>query len=207
MALRNEESFPRDVAPHQPIHRHPAIAHEVAPGITAEVRFSGDVFEMEDQRNWTDASTRPTRRRSGCRFRSGSARARRSSGRNHLAPRPPSGGRPGCGRPHYIFNRWREEGSAAGHRLGRGEPPRGAEQPGNRKAESVEPVAPARRCSTWRCQTRVSPGGGAGEGSRRSARTGGRRAGCFGRRVVRIRRRARRDKTPRRALADPRRWR
>ena len=32
------------------------IAHEVAPGLWAEVEFDGDVFEMEDQRNWTDAS-------------------------------------------------------------------------------------------------------------------------------------------------------
>jgi D-apionolactonase len=33
-----------------------ALAHEVEPGIWAEVAFEGDVFEMEDQRNWTDAS-------------------------------------------------------------------------------------------------------------------------------------------------------
>lgn len=32
------------------------VAHEVTPEIWAEVSFSGDVFEMEDQRNWTDAS-------------------------------------------------------------------------------------------------------------------------------------------------------
>ena len=32
------------------------MAHEVAPGVWAEVRFTGDIFEMEDQRNWTDAS-------------------------------------------------------------------------------------------------------------------------------------------------------
>ncbi|HZY43804.1 MAG TPA: hypothetical protein VFF70_03565 [Anaerolineae bacterium] len=33
-----------------------AMTHEVLPGVWAEVRFSGDIFEMEDQRNWTDAS-------------------------------------------------------------------------------------------------------------------------------------------------------
>jgi len=33
-----------------------ALAHEVLPGLWAELRFEGDVFEMEDQRNWTDAS-------------------------------------------------------------------------------------------------------------------------------------------------------
>jgi len=32
------------------------IAHEVVPGCEARVRFEGDTFEMEDQRNWTDAS-------------------------------------------------------------------------------------------------------------------------------------------------------
>jgi hypothetical protein len=33
-----------------------SLAHEVMPGVWAKVRFSGDIFEMEDQRNWTDAS-------------------------------------------------------------------------------------------------------------------------------------------------------
>jgi hypothetical protein len=33
-----------------------SVAHEIAPGLWAEVEFEGDVFEMEDQRNWTDAS-------------------------------------------------------------------------------------------------------------------------------------------------------
>jgi len=32
------------------------MAHEVAPGVWAELSFSGEIFEMEDQRNWTDAS-------------------------------------------------------------------------------------------------------------------------------------------------------
>jgi len=32
------------------------MAHVVAPDVWAELRFTGDVFEMEDQRNWTDAS-------------------------------------------------------------------------------------------------------------------------------------------------------
>jgi hypothetical protein len=51
-----ESRFPRYVAPHQPFLDIRAIAHEVAPGVWAEVLFEGDVFEMEDQRNWTDAS-------------------------------------------------------------------------------------------------------------------------------------------------------
>lgn len=49
-------AFPRYISPHQPFMGMKAIAHEVAPGLWAEVRFEGDEFEMEDQRNWTDAS-------------------------------------------------------------------------------------------------------------------------------------------------------
>src|SRR5262249_21605845 len=30
--------------------------HEVEPGVWAELRMTGDLFEMEDQRNWIDAS-------------------------------------------------------------------------------------------------------------------------------------------------------
>lgn len=33
-----------------------SVAHEVEPRVWAEVEFEGEVFEMEDQRNWTDAS-------------------------------------------------------------------------------------------------------------------------------------------------------
>jgi hypothetical protein len=48
--------FPRHISPHQPFMDMRAITHEVIPGVKAEVRFEGDIFEMEDQRNWTDAS-------------------------------------------------------------------------------------------------------------------------------------------------------
>ena len=48
--------FPRWIAPHQPFFDVRAVTYESAPGITATVRCEGDVFEMEDQRNWTDAS-------------------------------------------------------------------------------------------------------------------------------------------------------
>ncbi len=48
--------FPRYIAPHQPFRNMRAISHEVQPGVRAVVRLEGDVFEMEDQRNWTDAS-------------------------------------------------------------------------------------------------------------------------------------------------------
>ncbi len=50
------KGFPRYVWPHQPFKSVRAIAHEVAPGLRAKVRMDGDVFEMEDQRNWSDAS-------------------------------------------------------------------------------------------------------------------------------------------------------
>jgi hypothetical protein len=49
-------TFPDSISPHQPFFDIRAISHEVVPGLEAEVRFIGDVFEMEDQRNWTDAS-------------------------------------------------------------------------------------------------------------------------------------------------------
>ena len=33
-----------------------AITHEFLPGLKVNCRMEGDTFEMEDQRNWTDAS-------------------------------------------------------------------------------------------------------------------------------------------------------
>jgi hypothetical protein len=58
--------FPRYIAPQARVGGiiHPvypfadmrALAHEVLPGVRAEVRFDGETFELEDQRNWTDAS-------------------------------------------------------------------------------------------------------------------------------------------------------
>src|ERR1051326_4583154 len=49
--------FPRSISPHQPFFEIQSISHEVATtGITSEVVFSGEIFEMEDQRNWTDNS-------------------------------------------------------------------------------------------------------------------------------------------------------
>jgi len=48
--------FPGHISPHQPFKDVRAISHQVVPGVWAEVRFDGDVFEMEDQRNWSDAS-------------------------------------------------------------------------------------------------------------------------------------------------------
>jgi hypothetical protein len=51
-----ETRFPRAIAPANPLQDIQALAHEVSPGVWAELRFRGDLFEMEDQRNWIDAS-------------------------------------------------------------------------------------------------------------------------------------------------------
>ena len=48
-------SFPERISPHQPFEDLRAITTSVD-GVGVEVRMEGDVFEMEDQRNWTDAS-------------------------------------------------------------------------------------------------------------------------------------------------------
>ena len=54
--LKEPGVFPGSIAPHQPFKDLAAISHEVLPGLTAEVRFEGDLFETEDHRNWTDAN-------------------------------------------------------------------------------------------------------------------------------------------------------
>jgi D-apionolactonase len=51
-----EDAFPEFIAPHQPFKNIRAIQHEFVPASWAEVRMEGDTFEMEDQRNWIDAS-------------------------------------------------------------------------------------------------------------------------------------------------------
>ena len=48
--------LPDLIEPWQPFKDMRAITHTVLPGITAECRMDGDTFEMEDQRNWSDAS-------------------------------------------------------------------------------------------------------------------------------------------------------
>ena len=50
-----EGRFPAAIAPHQPFLDVRSISHEAA-GAEATVRMTGDTFETEDQRNWTDAS-------------------------------------------------------------------------------------------------------------------------------------------------------
>lgn len=48
--------LPLLIDPWQPFRDLRAITHEVRPGVSAECRMEGDTFEMEDQRNWSDAS-------------------------------------------------------------------------------------------------------------------------------------------------------
>ncbi|MEZ5666949.1 MAG: hypothetical protein R3F55_05875 [Alphaproteobacteria bacterium] len=54
---RVEESrFPELIDPMQPFMDIRSIAHEPAPGLKVGCTMTGDVYEMEDQRNWSDAS-------------------------------------------------------------------------------------------------------------------------------------------------------
>ncbi len=53
---RMDGEFPRVISPGKVFSRIRAISHEVLPGVWAEVRLEGDTYEMEDQRNWGDAS-------------------------------------------------------------------------------------------------------------------------------------------------------
>ena len=50
-------TFPKLVSPHQPFLDIQGCSWEIPePGVRAELAFEGEVFETEDQRNWTDAS-------------------------------------------------------------------------------------------------------------------------------------------------------
>jgi D-apionolactonase len=52
----HETQLPFLIDPWQPFKNMRAITHIVMPGVKAECRMEGDIFEMEDQRNWSDAS-------------------------------------------------------------------------------------------------------------------------------------------------------
>lgn len=49
-------AFPQTISPHQPFFDIRAMRHAAGGGAEVDIRFEGEVFEMEDQRNWTDAS-------------------------------------------------------------------------------------------------------------------------------------------------------
>ncbi len=48
--------FPLFISPDQPIYDIRSLTHEPRPGVKAVCTMEGDAFEMEDPRNWTDAS-------------------------------------------------------------------------------------------------------------------------------------------------------
>jgi D-apionolactonase len=52
---QDKTNLPVKISPHQPVFDISALAWRQA-GLEVKLEFSGDVFEMEDQRNWTDAS-------------------------------------------------------------------------------------------------------------------------------------------------------
>ncbi len=51
-----DAAFPGQISPHQPFKNLHAMAWSPAPGIDADLSFEGEIFETEDQRNWSDAS-------------------------------------------------------------------------------------------------------------------------------------------------------
>ncbi len=51
-----KDEFPAIINPMQPFYDIRALSHQVLPGVWATCRMEGDTFEMEDHRNWTDAS-------------------------------------------------------------------------------------------------------------------------------------------------------
>ena len=51
-----QSEFPELIDPVQPIKNIRALTHEVLPGVSVCCRMTGEAFEMEDQRQWNDAS-------------------------------------------------------------------------------------------------------------------------------------------------------
>lgn len=52
----NLADFPLHIDPRCPITGIRSLSHEIAPGLWATCTMEGEAFEMEDQRNWSDAS-------------------------------------------------------------------------------------------------------------------------------------------------------
>jgi hypothetical protein len=48
--------FPEEISPHQPFKGIRAMHWKINDSLEARLSFDGDIFETEDQRNWTDAS-------------------------------------------------------------------------------------------------------------------------------------------------------
>src|SRR5882724_1589120 len=53
---REKSKFPALINPVQPFYAIRSLRHKLAPGLWVTCRMDGDTFEMEDHRNWTDAS-------------------------------------------------------------------------------------------------------------------------------------------------------
>ena len=53
---REKSKFPKFISPGQPIFEIRSLKHHVMPGVKATVVMEGNKFEMEDHRNWMDAS-------------------------------------------------------------------------------------------------------------------------------------------------------
>jgi len=51
-----QTAFPATIMPSQPFFDIRSLAHDVVNGCTVTCTMEGDAYEMEDQRNWTDAS-------------------------------------------------------------------------------------------------------------------------------------------------------
>lgn len=49
-------AFPTIISAYQPFKEIAGIRHFLSNGTFTDIEFAGDVFEMEDQRNWTDAN-------------------------------------------------------------------------------------------------------------------------------------------------------
>ena len=185
-----EGDLPIYLVPAQPVQPFAdvrAIRHQVTPGVWAELRFSGDVFEMEDQRNWTDASYKtfctplrlpyPVEVRAGTKVaqsvtlgvREQGAGSRRQGDKETRRPgaedrrqgrgeRGDGGGESGCACP------------AAAAWVGGGQPRGGAVRAGSGAAQGAEAAPPARGPAA----------GGRGLG-REAAPRGGRGASVGGR--------------------------
>lgn len=48
--------FPDLISPHEPFKEIQAFSHQLEDGTWVDFAYEGEVFEMEDQRNWTDGS-------------------------------------------------------------------------------------------------------------------------------------------------------
>lgn len=53
---KQQTRFPKYISPGQPVFEIRSLKHAVMPGVSATVLMEGNKFEMEDHRNWMDAS-------------------------------------------------------------------------------------------------------------------------------------------------------